>query len=114
MSIEALWTIQFADATAPDWLNGGIVVLETGRAFGGDSMYYYLGTYKIEGSTLHAEVRVVHYSGPASTTFGDDATDFIVKLEGERSGDTILGNMHRPGAPELKLPFRMLKRAELP
>ncbi len=116
ISLEALWTIEFEVVTG--WENGGVVVLETNRVFGGDSEYYYLGTFNasLSGSTtkFSAEVRVKHYHGAATTAFGDSATDFTVKLEGEQVGEVIEGEIYRPENPQKTLMIRMTRRAELP
>ena len=114
MSLEALWTVKFEDATVQGWVNGGVVVLETGRIFGGDSAYYYLGTFELDGDRFTADVRVVHYSGDPTTTFGTTETDFKIQLEGQRSGDTIQAEMWRVAAPNLRLPTILERKADLP
>ena len=38
MSVEALWTVEYEDGGS--WRNGGVVVCQAGRAFGGDGQYY--------------------------------------------------------------------------
>lgn len=58
MSLEALWTMQFHNASGPD-SSAGVVVFESGRIFGGDSCYYYIGTYTVEGMTIHGRVQSV-------------------------------------------------------
>ena len=82
-SIEALWTIQFD--TGNGWINGGVVIFETGRVFGGDSQYFYTGTYQNHGDQISGEARIRHYHGPLSTAFGTNDKDFMVRLEGTRS-----------------------------
>jgi hypothetical protein len=59
-SVEALWTVDF-DSAAGGWVNGGIAVLETGRVFGGDSQFYYLGNYEVSGKQITATVAVKQY-----------------------------------------------------
>lgn len=42
--IEGLWVIRFQGPGYEGFdLNGGVVVIESGRVLGGDSGYYYLG-----------------------------------------------------------------------
>ena len=74
MSLEALWTVEYQDVS--NWVNGGVVVLETGRVFGGDGSFYYVGTFEPTSHGLSAEVRIVHYHGDRRTAFGDEARDF--------------------------------------
>jgi hypothetical protein len=45
----------------------GVVVLETNRLFGGDSSYYYTGSYVGKNGRLTARVEVKHYAGPANS-----------------------------------------------
>ena len=42
MSIEALWAVHFTAAIR----SAGIIILESGRIFGGDSWTYYTGNYE--------------------------------------------------------------------
>jgi hypothetical protein len=85
MSVEAPWTVRFQ--TAAGWANGGVVVRETGRLFGGGSRYYYLGRFGISGNSLSGSARVVHDHGNPFTAFGDNATTFDVRLQGTLAGD---------------------------
>ena len=64
--LEALWSIVFF---SPGNLGGNaaVVALETGRIFGGDSWYYYTGTYETKTGKLTARVKTTHYAGPASS-----------------------------------------------
>jgi hypothetical protein len=112
MSEEALWTIEFQ--TASGWTNGGVVVLETERAYGGDSQYYYVGQFSFGGPGIFGKVRVTHYHGSRGTAWGDNATSFEVDLSGGFSPDRskIEGDIKRSGFPPTR--FRMVKREQLP
>jgi len=112
MSEEALWTIEFETALR-GWTNGGVVVLETGRLYGGDSQYYYLGKYHY-AQPITAEVRVTHYHGALGTAWGDDAQTFNVVLRGNVAPDRnqIEGTIERQGFPSTR--FRMVKKEQLP
>src|SRR6266849_2061177 len=106
-SIEALWTVDFD--TASGWVNAGIVVLETGRIFGGDSQFYYLGHYALDRQEISGTARVTQYiRGQFPTAWGDNAQDFEVTLRGAildpLPGTTNVrmeGQMHRQGYPSL-------------
>ncbi len=113
MSLEALWTIEFQ--TPGGWVNEGIIVLETNRLYGGDSDFFYVGTYEVAGETLTADVHVRHYHGEQLTAFGDEATDFWVTLEARRDGDAMTGTIRRKDRPDLpELAARLTWRADLP
>jgi hypothetical protein len=50
-AIEALYVVEFGDVAlgGQQYRNGGVAVLETNRIFGGDSGYYYVGTFSSNG-----------------------------------------------------------------
>ena len=79
-TLEALWTVEFE--VAGGWHNGGVLVFETQRVFGGDSQYYYLGTFFVGRGSINVELRVTHYHGERQTAWGDAATDFQVHANG--------------------------------
>ena len=111
--LEGLWTAEFESEEG--WTNGGVVVFETNRLFGGDMCYYYVGNYRAgKGKRVSAEFRAVHYHGPIVTVFGLEETAHDVVFRGKRSGDTIVGKIHRPEAPQKTLPARLTRRADLP
>lgn len=112
MSVEALWTAEFQ--TAQGWANGGVVVLETGKVYGGDSQYYYVGVYKVAGDGIEASLSVNHYHGPVSTAWGTNEKRFSVSLQGKREGGTITGVMFRPEHPQKMQPVRLTLRENLP
>ena len=110
MSIEALYSVEFGDAQA---INGGVVVLETGRIFGGDSQYYYIGEYEASNGRIQGTVSVNHYSGPPATIFGTAETQFSITIEGviSNEGQVIQCVGTKSGQ---RIGIIMRKRAELP
>jgi hypothetical protein len=61
--LEALWSaVFFAPGQAN--INAGVVIFESNRLFGGDSWYYYTGTYKGDHGKLTATLKSTHYAGP--------------------------------------------------
>lgn len=93
------------------WGNGGIAVFETGRAYGGDSAYYYVGTYFVSGNRVTGELRIVHYNGDPATVWGDASTNFKIKMEGTYDDNTIVGTSSRP---RRSLGFKATKKEPLP
>jgi hypothetical protein len=111
-SLEALWTVEFI--VAGGMVNGGVIALDGGRLFGGDSQYYYIGTYDAHGGILRGKARIVHYHGPRSTAWGTDEPEFAVELQAKRHGEAILrGEMWRPQAPGPRLAFRATRCSDL-
>jgi len=111
VSLEALWTVQFEIPGGN--LNGAVVVLKSGRIYGGDSGYYYLGSYTISGDTISGDVQATHYHGPGRTAFGDETASFSVQLSGKVNPDQdhIVGRAIRPRLGQVLL--KMTKRAPL-
>jgi hypothetical protein len=111
-TLEGLWTVEFE--VAGGWQNGGVLVFETGRLFGGDSNYYYLGTFGVAGEVITAELTSTHYQGPVGDAWGDAATELKVHAQARREGSgRIIGTMTRSGDSR-QLRFRLTKRSDLP
>jgi len=109
--MEGLWTAEFG--TASGFINGGVVMLQAGRIFVGDSGYYYVGKYSMDGETLTGELGANHYYGPRTTAFGDSTATFTVELTGKlnTTSDQIDGVLVRQGIGQVH--FRLTKRATL-
>lgn len=116
MGVEGLWTVEFGHAGAANVpVNAGIVVLETGRVFGGDTWFAYTGRYDVNGEGITGTLNVQrHHKDPDSIDAwqtGEDrfAVDFSVAWIGDRS--VAEGTMSRDGNT---LGLRLRKLAELP
>jgi hypothetical protein len=113
-SVEACWTVRFGDPHASDHeLNGGILVLETGRIFGGDSGYAYLGTYEIGGATIEGKARIIQHDPDVQSMYGAFEQSFEASFQIVREGsDVMRGKFCRAGYPDAVLILRRL--ADLP
>src|SRR5215207_8497927 len=76
MNIEGMWAAYFGDVGG-EQLNSGVVVLETERLFGGDSMIAYLGSYTASGASVTATFDTWAYNPTivVQTAFGDVGPD---------------------------------------
>jgi hypothetical protein len=74
MSIEALWTVTFTSNLGVG--GAGVVIFETGRLFGGDPDYIYLGEYKVTPDGKKNQRRAGHFQllGPSNFDFRAGAT----------------------------------------
>jgi hypothetical protein len=114
MTIEALWAVNFS--SSPIGAFGfGVAVFETGRIFGGDSFYYYLGDYAVDGTTVRGNVDVIHYSGPPSNIFGP-IERLSLRYEGQmRNDDTMQATGVDPTNPQRRRVVMLFRRlANLP
>jgi hypothetical protein len=112
--LEALYVVEFGDVAGSGFRNGGVAVLETNRIFGGDSGYYYLGTFTVTGGHIEAAVQIVKHNPAWGNAFGDAATSFAIRLSGAIGEDQIAGQMERLDMPGMRLPIRLVKKANLP
>jgi len=110
--LEALWSVEFLSGTTLRQ-GAGVIVLETSRAFGGDSSYFYVGGYQLIHDTLKADVKVTHYFGPTISVFGP-RQQFTLKLEGKIAEHTFSLHGYLVEQPELKITVQLTKRADLP
>jgi hypothetical protein len=118
MSVEALWIARFGGAAAPQIIRGhsnaGVVVLESGRLFGGDALYYYLGNYTTNGQTVSATAKIVHFNGPVLNAFGTQQREYEIVVEGTLDRDTITATMHQTTNPGRRIPIIFERKANLP
>ena len=82
-SVEGIYVVEFGDVGLPrqQYRNGGVVLLETQRIFGGDGGYYYVGSYVVEASRFELTARIVKHDSNWINAFGDDSRTFNVKME---------------------------------
>ena len=110
---EALYRVQFGDVAGPGYRNGGVAVLETNRVFGGDSGYYYLGTYAVKNDEITAKVHIVKHDPAWGNAFGDNSSKFEIDIMGQFQGQDVFGIMRRVGT-QITLPIKLLWTADLP
>jgi hypothetical protein len=110
---EALYLVKFGDVENGQRLNGGVAVLETNRIFGGDSGYFYLGTYTLKDGEITATVEVTKHDPEWRNAFGDDARVFKLQITGQVDGQDIVGTMRRLDTGQT-LPIALLYTARLP
>ncbi len=84
--IEGLWVVRFLAPANPEMdLNGGVVVIESGKIFGGDSGYFYVGSLQpIDSGVWSSEVTINRHDPDIISIFGD--TD-VIHLSGQFKRD---------------------------
>jgi hypothetical protein len=116
--IEGLYVVEFGDVaiggqTYTYW-NGGVAVLETNRIFGGDSGYYYLGTYTIKGSQFESTGKIVKHNPTWEDAFGSTNPSFNVKVQATANNGIMEGFVDRLDPPQARLPIRLTWKEDLP
>lgn len=120
MSVEGMWVLLSNAVPELEELNvtdgGGILVLETGRIFGGDSVMAHTGEYTVEGARITAKVRSWNWNNVrGQNVFGlTTPIDHNVNFSGEIHNSQIFGEMSSDQAPGHRLKVYLRKIAELP
>jgi hypothetical protein len=110
--LEALWSVEFV-SNQPG-IGAGVAIFETGRVFGGDSQYYYLGTCEVDGNGVaHADVTATHFWGPMSSIFGP-ARQVHLRLTGKVAAPVMMLEGSLVEDPSRKVMVRLTRQAELP
>ena len=122
--LEGLWTADFISnylnlrVEPPEMgrFGGGAAVFETGRIFGGDSHYYYLGKYCVvpeqDGRIVEATIDVTHFHGAQESIFGN-ATQLSLSVRGTLA-DPMYMEGHVIGRDDLQITLQLIRRADLP
>ena len=110
---EALYLVRFGDAAASGYPNSGVLVMVGGRLFGGDSGFYYRGTFTHEDGVIAATVEMIRHDPKWHSAFGDPSRSFAIKITGQVWGLNVVGKMERVGTG-LTVPMELLWAADLP
>lgn len=110
--VEALWTATFSSGSGPK--NGGVVVLDEGRLFGGDANFYYEGRYEVDGDAVKADFRAHHYHGESLTAFGDHAPTLQLIARCRHHGSQIKGQLERLGFSHPPVDLILTRKQNLP
>ena len=116
MSIEALWTMQFHNTSGPA-SSAGVVVFESGRIFGGDSCYYYVGNYRVDGLNIHGQVKSVrfnHHQHCESVIGHYEHLDFEFDGTMGEQRDIIEGTLSVMADPTRQIRATLARRCDLP
>ena len=105
--IEGLWTVQYF---GPQGNSGGVIVLTNGRILGGDSGFYYIGSYELKGDVVKGKVSVKNFDPSIPNVIGV-VGDFDLLIEGRVQGNSIEGTGALATAPSAKIVVRLMKRS---
>jgi hypothetical protein len=120
MSIEALWAVQFTGANGVRFAkSGGVIVLETGRIFGGDTWMWYTGAYKrlTEDGKYSISLQTgIHFTEGGGSIFGGPLKAQRYTGEAQVSADqkSMTAKLTVEGDPQMALNSTLTRVAELP
>ncbi|MEZ5691839.1 MAG: GrlR family regulatory protein [Rickettsiales bacterium] len=112
--VEALYLVEFGDIASSEYRNGGVVVFETNKVFGGDSGYYYVGSFEVKNGELLGQARITKHNPHWDNVFGDSVDSFEVDIIAKIDGVNIVGSMKRLDMPSFLLPIRFSRLEDLP
>jgi hypothetical protein len=108
--MKGLWIAEFGSSSGI--FGGGVAVLWNGTISGGDSGYYYLGTYEIKDKTFTASLRVIPFIENFPSVFKTVNETLTLNLVGTVIDEEhIIAQGHPDGKPELKFGAKLSKRA---
>lgn len=107
--IDGFWLIH---AQGPGGTAGGIAVFSNGKVFGGDSGFYYLGTYQEKGGIVKARV-AVHNFDPAIVSILSVAKDYELNVSATMTDDAMNGTAVVSGVPNQSIALQLMKKANL-
>ncbi len=109
MTMEGLWTVKF---TAGQLSGSGVVVFSDGKAFGGETGFFYVGTYEVDGNIVKARVMIRNFDPAISSGFGIPG-DFEMDVSAVMQGDAMTGTAVVTDHPQYSLGIRLVKKANL-
>lgn len=108
-NIDGLWTAEFGSTTGI--FGGGVAVFRDGEVLGGDSTYYYIGKYTLNGNALEAVLKISPFIQGAQSVFGTVGQEFVLKLTGSLSDPNhVLAQGAADGMPGLTFGAKLTRR----
>lgn len=120
MSLEGLWTVQFAKSeeehagilVEEQMAQGGIIVLTGNRMYGGGLSYYFVGTYTMTDANIELTIYATRYNDIVSGPFGP-VDEVRLIFHGHVDGQSMILHGHVEDEPNKKLVVRAQQRTEL-
>jgi T3SS negative regulator,GrlR len=107
--IEGFWILKILP---PPVTSGGVIMFTSGRIFGGDNAFTWVGTYSVTNTALKGRVRVHNFDPEIKSVLGVDG-DYDMHFSGILSGDVITGTAMIANQPQHSLGLRMEKYAQI-
>jgi hypothetical protein len=110
MALDGFWIVKF---TAAQLYGSGVVVFSNGKIFGGETGFYYIGTYEADGRIVKARIMVRNFDPAMPSGFGiagDYEMDVSATLQDDNNAN---GTAVVTGHPQYSLGIRLTKKANL-
>lgn len=110
MAIDGFWIVHF---TGAEILGTGVAMFTNGKVFGGETGFYYIGTYRAEGNTVKARVMIRNFDPAIASGFGI-AGDYEMDVSATLQDDNnMTGTAMITNQPKHNLGIRLTKKANL-
>ncbi len=97
---DGLWAVEFISTMNRS--GKGVIVLSKKRLLGGDSGYYYTGSYDINNGVITADIIVIRHDPNWLSVFGNiDSFKLSFSGQTDNLSFTAIGSI--VGAPQLKI-----------
>lgn len=106
-SLNGIWSVTFSSHILEFT---GILILEDGRALGGDENYIYSGRYIFQNGKFASKVRVRKFNNSLKTLLPNE---YIIDLKGEYTDDTITVSGISDVNDQLIINARCIRRGDL-
>ena len=114
--IDGLWTAVFESVPTESVRGGeygvGVLIFRDGKICGGNASAYVVGRYRMDGSSISAEVEGWHYSGEPVSIFGpvEKGKSYRFDLVGELAEPVMTLEGVMADDPEMRFEAFLTKR----
>lgn len=111
--IEGLWTAQVRSNVSNISQGFGVLILRDGRIYGGNSLFFHVGSYTLEGETVRGEIVMKHYGADPLTIFGlvEEGASALMEFSGTLHNGTITVQGALSGQRSLRLEGALTRQA---
>jgi len=111
--MEGLWTIEFGSSEGV--YGGGVIVFSHGKLAGGDSGYYYSGSYEMSADDIFkATIHVKPFIKDFISIFNTRHKNFTLHLSGRvKDADHAIAQGNPEEMPEMDLGVVLTRREEV-
>ena len=109
MALDGLWIVQF---TGKEILGSGVAVFINGKVVGGETGFYYIGTYEADGKAVKARVVIRNFDPAMPNGFGF-VGDYEMDVSAMIQDNQMTGTAMITNQPQHSLGIRLTKKANL-
>ena len=118
MSVEGLWTIQFAQSeedhggiqVSEEIHRGGVLVLTGNKIYGGGISFYFVGTYEESDAGISLTINATRYNDIVAGVFGSMDEARLI-FNGTIEGDTMTLHGNMEDEPNKRMIIKANRRA---